>query len=567
MRLEGWFFIVSLSIPVIGRFSASLRRTYSLLGSWFAAQLEDMKPKGTVASLDGVRAIACLSVVIFHTHIATEHLNLWQRADQPLLSAIFWSGASGVTLFFVLSGFLLFIPYVKALLFENPWPDTRLFYLRRILRIIPGYYFSLFLLVLLSSPNYLQPQNWKHLLLFLFFFMDSFHSTNRLINGPYWTLAIEWQFYLLLPLIALGMRCLARNVTARPERRFWVVFAGLMAMIVWGEGTGLLGHYFMFHPTVTFLVSRPVLNIILVFTYGLDGKYLEDFAVGMLLVLCYTYISHSDSREKYTRWIQKLSPWLLGIGILGLLFMAMRNYTDVSLWVWSIFPRLFQALGWINPLGFSVAYSCCILVILFDTGALKRFFEWAPLRWIGLISYSLYLWHQPILDAFEHAVGPSLVGLNHNVAGSLVYLWEFLVAFPFAFLVYVQIEKPAMRLSDRLRRQRRTRQAQPHGNNVRGEAMIEYRAKQSEGDFSHALVTSNASSYQPFATRASAADGSIHNECPTTGQERPPHDSPSFKVKLVRIQSPPPPESPPPSTHTICIPPRQPAHPSSEAFP
>jgi len=567
MRLEGWFFIVSLSIPVIGRFSSSLQRTYSLLGSWFAVHLEDAKPKGTVASLDGVRAIACLSVVIFHTHIATEQMNLWQRADQPLLAAIFWSGASGVTLFFVLSGFLLFFPYVKAPLFENPWPDTRLFYLRRILRIIPGYYFSLFLLVLLSSPKYLQPQNWKHLLLFLIFFMDSFQSTNRLINGPYWTLAIEWQFYLLLPLIALGIRCLAQRVAVRPERRFWVVFACLMAMIVWGVGTRFLGHYFMFHPTVTFLVSRPVLNVILVFTYGLDGKYLEDFAVGMLLVLCYTYIYHSDSREKYTRWIQKLSPWLWGAGILGLLFMAMRNYTNTILWVWSIFPRLFQALGWTNQLGFSLAYSCCILVILFNTGALKRFFEWTPLRWIGLISYSLYLWHQPILDAFQYAVGPSLVGLNHNVASSLVFVWEFLVAFPFAFVVYVQIEKPAMRLSDRLRRQRRTRQVQPRGNNVGGEGMIEFRAEQSERGLSHALSASKTASYQPLATRASAVDGSVNNECPTNGQARSPHGSPSFRVKLVRIQFPPPPESPPPSTHTTCTPPRQPAHPSSEGAP
>jgi len=107
MMLEGWFFIVSLSIPVIRRVSSSLQSKYALLYSWFALQLEDAKPKGTVASLDGVRAIACLSVVVFHTHIATEKMNLWQGADQPLLTSLFWSGASGVTLFFVLSGFCL----------------------------------------------------------------------------------------------------------------------------------------------------------------------------------------------------------------------------------------------------------------------------------------------------------------------------------------------------------------------------------------------------------------------------------------------------------------------------
>ena len=451
--LEGWFFLVSLSIPVIQRFSSSLQSKYALLYSWFAVQIEDAKPKGTVASLDGVRAFACLSVVVFHIHVATERMNLWNGADQPFLTSVFWSGASGVTLFFVLSGFLLFLPYVKAILFEKPWPDTWLFYLRRILRIIPGYYFSLFILVLLSSPSFLQPQNWKHLLLFPLFFMDSSAATNKTINGPYWTLAVEWQFYLLLPWIALGIRCLAQTVTARPKRRFWVVFGCLQAMIIWGVGTRFVGHYFMYHPTVTFLVPRYVLNIILFFIYGINGKYLEDFAVGMLLVLCYTYMRNSISREKYTRWMQQLSPWLWGIGVLGLLFMAMRNYSNVTMYVWSMFPRLFHALGWTNELGFSLAYACCILVILFDKRLLRRFFEWTPLRWIGLISYSLYIWHLPILSAFEHAVGPSLVGLNHYVAYSLVWTWEFLVAVPFAFVIYVLVEKPAMRLSDRLRSQ------------------------------------------------------------------------------------------------------------------
>ncbi len=455
--LEGWVFIVSLSIPVIRRVSSTLQSKYSLLFSWFAVQIEDGKPKGTVASLDGVRAFACLSVMVFHTHVATEKMNLWQAADQPLLASIFWSGSSGVTLFFVLSGFLLFLPYVKVLVYEKPWPDTRMFYLRRALRIIPGYYFSLFLLVVLSNPGYLQPQNWKNLLLFPLFFMDSSTATYKTINGPYWTLAVEWQFYLLLPLIALGIRCVAQAVTARPQRRFWVVFGCLLGMVVWGVGTRLLGHHFTFHPTSTFLVSRQVLNVILFFIYGVNGKYLEDFAVGMLLVLCYTYMYNSTSRKKYTRWIQQLSPWLWGISMLGFLFMAMRNYTYVDMYTWSAFPRLFQAIGWINELGFSLVYGCFILVILFDTGVLKRLFEWTPLRWIGLISYSLYIWHLPILNAFQNAVGPSLVGLNHNVASIFVWLWEFLVAIPFAFVVYVQVEKPAMRLSDRLRSQVRTR--------------------------------------------------------------------------------------------------------------
>jgi hypothetical protein len=65
--------------------------------------------------------------------------------------------------------------------------------------------------------------------------------------------------------------------------------------------------------------------------------------------------------------------------------------------------------------------------------------------------------------------------------------------------------------------------------------MIVYRAIQNEGDFSPALSASNTASCQSLATRASAAGGSVPNECPTPDQERSPHGSPSFKVKLERI--------------------------------
>ena len=64
---------------------------------------------------------------------------------------------------------------------------------------------------------------------------------------------------------------------------------------------------------------------------------------------------------------------------------------------------------------------------------------------------------------------------------------------------------------------------QPRGNSAGGKGMIEYRAKHREGDCPHALSTSKTASCQPLATGASAADGSAHHECPTTGQARSHH--------------------------------------------
>ena len=134
-------------------YASSFRRN---VHSWFAQQLNDQKSMGTIAALDGVRALAFL--LVFELHI--NHSGVWGDGNNPFISAIFSLGGTGVTLFFVLSGFLLFLPYTRALLFEKDWPQSKIYYIRRILRIFPGYFFSLFILVMFSKPYFIQPHNW-----------------------------------------------------------------------------------------------------------------------------------------------------------------------------------------------------------------------------------------------------------------------------------------------------------------------------------------------------------------------------------------------------------------------
>src|SRR5579883_3053595 len=108
--------------------------------SWLKAVFEEQKhdrQKNTIAVLDGVRACAILFVIIFHINRMTGD-RLWDWHTNPLASSISTAGGTGVTLFFVLSGFLLFMPYAKALLTDSRWPLARTFYLRRALRIMPG---------------------------------------------------------------------------------------------------------------------------------------------------------------------------------------------------------------------------------------------------------------------------------------------------------------------------------------------------------------------------------------------------------------------------------------------
>ena len=423
--------------------------------SRFPTEVKENKKKSTIAVLDGVRAIACLIVLSYHICLIGFSTHLWDpfKLSHPLFGAIVRAGMSGVTLFFVLSGFLLFMPYAKALLVRHTsWPLARHFYLRRAFRIIPAYYVCLLLLILLYQRQYLQPAHWPELGLFLSFFHESSSITYQKINGPFWTLGVEWQFYMLLPLLVLGMRLVVRLVcrTGPISRRLWTVAGCLGGVIAWGLFTRYWGFYFAIHPSATFLVPRPALNVVLFFTYGSYGKFLEDFAVGMLLSLLFVYAQQVSMEGRFNQLIRRLSLWLWGAGILLLVFVAMWQYNLLYWHVWPLSQSFDQAYNWLGELGFSLGFGLCILGILFGPAALKRPFEWPPLRWIGLISFSLYMWHLPLLIFFMTHVGNHLQGWNAHLAFSLYWLWALLVIIPLSALSFFLIEKPGMRLGGRI---------------------------------------------------------------------------------------------------------------------
>jgi len=441
------------------------QRLFHSIDHWLANILEDKKQKNSIASLDGVRAIACLTVMSYHISLITSSTHLWDPFNlaYPLFGSVVYAGSAGVTLFFVLSGFLLFTPYAKALLVEHTsWPSARRFYLRRAFRIIPAYYACLFLLILIYHRQYLEPGHWGQLGLFLSFFMESSSITYQQINGPFWTLGVEWQFYMLLPLIALAMGFVVLRIFkgGSMQRRLWLIVSCLGGLIAWGLFSRFWGYYFIVHPMQTFLVSRPVLNVILFFTYGSYGKYLEDFGVGMLVSLLFVYARQASARENFSRSARRMAPWLWGAGIVVFVFVAMWRFSRTHP-AWPFFQTMNAQFIWLGEIGFATGFGLCIFAILFGTTALKRVFEWRPLRWIGLISFSLYMWHLPLLIFFMANVGNHLSGWNPIAAFSLYWLWAILVIIPFSTLSYLLIEKHGVRLGEKLWHRREQKQQSP----------------------------------------------------------------------------------------------------------
>ncbi len=428
-------------------------------GGWIREELDVSPKKNTIAFLDGVRGFACLMVIWFHIYRIPRDLSIWNpsTSSYPLLDSFLFFGRNGVTLFFVLSGFLLFLPFAKALLFEETWLSTRQFYLRRVFRILPAYYLALILIVLLFQHQYLQPQHWQELGLFFTMFMDSSQTTFKQLNAPFWTLAIEWQYYLLLPWLVLGMRQVVWRV--KQGYRLPATITLLLVLIAWGLFSRYFGVYFEQHPSMTLLIPRSALNVILFFTFGVSGKYLEDFGVGMLLSLCFVYAQHPSVSSRTRTVMHKLSPWFWGTGLLCLLALVLWSYNLRFVNTWPLFsnPLFYTYAYLVIELFLSLAFGLCLLALLFGSSRLKRPFEWSPLRRVGMISYSLYMWHLPFIFIFIQLAQPFLKGWSPEQSYGVYWIWVLVVVIPFCVLFYILVEKSGIKLGERLNQRKETK--------------------------------------------------------------------------------------------------------------
>ncbi len=424
---------------------------------WLNSVLETKQTKGNIYVLDGIRAIACLSVVMFHINlITTRDFPLWVPQSAPsLISALAFSGDTGVTLFFVLSGFLLFLPYARVLLFdEGTWPSIWQFYIRRILRILPVYYLSLILMVLLFHPEYLRMDHLKQWLFFLTMFMDSSATTYKQINGPFWTLAVEWQFYLFLPWIALVIGWLIK--LCGPKKRFLTLTFGLGIMALWGIGTRFLGTYLTNYPHAMNILPHSFTHYILPIIYGppisgLHGKFLEDFAVGMFISSLYILAQRLPQEHRFHSIMEMISPWLFLFALSLFITMAMWKLNTGQPHTWSIFDSLNGAYNVIGEFCFALSYGLFVTSIIFGYKWLRRPFEWKPLRWVGILSYSIYMWHLLLLQNLTSRVISHLPTMPNPLFYGLYWSGIFLIMVPLAFLLFACIEKPGIRLGKSFR--------------------------------------------------------------------------------------------------------------------
>jgi len=365
-----------------------------------------------LAGIEGLRALAAFGVLGWHVWI---HPTNTTPDGFPLgpLTKILQNGRVGVTMFFVLSGFLLYRPFTAAIVQHKPLPSIRKYFVNRVLRIIPAYWTVLLLVAIFFQTQLLErPQQLLANMFFLQNYVpgyppDSFHGLGI---APAWSLCVEVVFYLVLPLLAiLGL------LVAKRTNIGGTLAAGAPAVLMIAFGLIALGLTRVIHFGGLWTSGFPI--------------HADWFGLGMLVSILSVRWEHGAF--VVTPWTRRAAA----VFSVALALLAVKLAYEARI----TFEEEETVL----------AVSCAILLALTVMPAprslLVRFLQWRPLYVAGLASYSIFLWHDPLLRVLRN---------NHltergSMGGVLDLLEVLAITSILAALTYRYVERPALALKHR----------------------------------------------------------------------------------------------------------------------
>lgn len=361
-----------------------------------------------VKGLDGLRGLAVLAVVIYH-----------------FFSDILPGGYLGVDLFFVLSGFLITSLLVREYRVNNTI-SLKDFWIRRFRRILPAALVTLFIVTAIVTAiggdiavgireqflgTLFFVNNWTQIAT-----SQSYFAENEVqVFAHYWSLAVEEQFYIIWPLVTLGIFVFTQRRLHRSPRRVPMLVTALLAAL-------------------------SAATMALLFTPGEDPTrvyYGTDTHAFGLLIGAFLSLAVTSTRNdpRVDSWPSAGKFEARFAGAIGAL--ALVGYAIQLLFMGDDLAVTYQG----GLLLTSVLGVLMIWGVIRETGPLTWVFRTNVMRWLGQRSFSLYLWHWPVI---------MILRALFDADGHMDHKWILgLVAVPIALLIseisYQHVENPFRR--------------------------------------------------------------------------------------------------------------------------
>lgn len=312
--------------------------------------------------IDLLRALAALLVLVYHVI----RLGNWAHLPESEIWFSFRNGWIGVDLFLVISGFVITLTALNGHERQGP-AFGRDFVRHRLARIVPLYYLTTLVFLVLVDPGLFMLENgvWRrHLATHLLFVHNLHHATHGSINGPAWSVALEMQYYLVMLILTPW---LARIGVAR------LLLFSMAGAALWRYLTTLWWTPGVAQPIVQFIYQTQLPGVI------------DEFAMGMALAMLVRRGPAALGGVLAPGWRNCLAWLTLSAALLSLAawWLDSQAYWNTP----------FMLVAWRPVLAAGFAAMLAGFITCPAAGAMWL----APLRYLGQVSYGLYLWHMMVL--------------------------------------------------------------------------------------------------------------------------------------------------------------------------
>jgi peptidoglycan/LPS O-acetylase OafA/YrhL len=332
-----------------------------------------------IPGADGIRALACLLVVWHHT---TQRFNPETSASW-IQSIHFFGmrGEVGVSLFFVLSGCLLSLPFWNAFINADRAPNLRSYAISRTARIIPAYWFNLVFCTAIAIWVFDQNINWWRVISGLLF-INSYHYSSFFpaeLNGPLWSIGLEVSCYLLLPIVLFSIIKATKKISL-----------AVFGMVAWILALQLL------NPLIinNFMTDDKLKG----WQYGLTGgakqwlpywnigSFFTQFLCGSLAALIIIALRSRDTMKS-----RAFDLSFIVFAIAAIWLVAIRLVPGA--------PDSFTKQPYLAPF-YAILMAGAIVSAAFSAHVYKLL-DNKLFSWIAKLSFSIYLWHMFIIVIIE----------------------------------------------------------------------------------------------------------------------------------------------------------------------